>query len=174
MLNLNQQCSKHFIFRDLIECGETWKKHSNSIDNLPKEQNTFTSIRLLCEQILDPVADHFAKITLTYGFASSNLTQLIKRRIYPALDQQAGYEKKRNGQYICPRLGQAVDFYIPKISSKEIGQWIIQHTSFDRLYFYGNNKSLHVSVGPENKQQIVKMTQSTNTNRLVPKVVSNL
>ena len=97
MLNLNQQCSKHFIFRDLIECGETWKKNSNSIDNLPKEQNTFTSIQLLCEQILDPVTDHFETITLTYGFASSNLTQLIKRRIYPALDQHAGYEKKVNG-----------------------------------------------------------------------------
>lgn len=174
MINLNQQCSKHFIFRDLIECSDSWKKYSNLIDNIPKERDTFTSIKLLCEKILDPVRDKFSEITLTYGFASKNLTKLIKGRIYPKKDQHAGHEKDENDNYICSRLGQAADFYIPNVNSKEVARWISVNTPFDRLYFYEDTKSLHVSIGPENKKQIVKMTQSTNTNRLIPKVVSSI
>ena len=174
MIDIYRKCSENFVLKDLIHCGETWEKYQSTINNYPKENDTLISIDVLCNDILEPVSDKFGKITLTYGFASTELTKLIKGRIYPKKDQHAGHEKDENDNYICPRLGQAVDFYIPNVNSKEVARWITVHTPFDRLYFYEDIKSLHVSVGPENKREIVKMTQSANTNRLIPKIVSNI
>ena len=71
-------------------------------------------------------------------------------------------------------MGQAVDFYIPNIHSKEIGKWITKNTVFDRLYFYGDYKPIHVSVGPENKKQIIIMKELTNSAKLIPQIIKNL
>jgi hypothetical protein len=53
----------------------------------------------------------------------------------------------------------------------EVAQRIVQHSPFDRLYFYGDRRPLHVSAGPENKGEVVVMTAS-KTGRLVPRVVT--
>ena len=137
MFEYNYQCSKNFKLKDIIHCGETWNKYKNIIDNLPKELETIKAISFLCENILEPVQKEFGKIILTYGFASYDLTKKIKSRIYSKLDQHSGYEKNKKGNYICERLGQAVDFYIPNINSKNICKWINLNCQFDRMYFYG-------------------------------------
>ena len=173
-MDINRKCSQNFILRDFIQCSKTWELNQSTINNYPRENDTLLSIDLLCNNILEPVTSKFSKIVITYGFASEELTRLIKGRIEPRLDQHAGHEKDENDNYICPRLGQAADFYVPNVNSKEVARWIAAHTPFDRLYFYEDIKSLHVSIGPENKKQIVKMAQSANTNRLMPKVVSSI
>src|SRR5690554_3530993 len=110
--NLDSLCSKHFYFRDLIECGETWA--TNRPNNLPQQLATWKALEQLAQQILDPVTEHFGKPVLTFGFCSSQLATLIKKkvspRIAPKLDQHAGYELNRNGQPICSRGGIACDF----------------------------------------------------------------
>ena len=169
-----KNCSKHFQFEDIYQCGETWKKIHKEIDNLPKQQETFEAIKKLCQLILDPIQDKFGTITLTYGFASLELTQKIKNRIYPLTDQHAGYEKKSNGEYICNRLGQAVDFKIDNVDSLLIARWIVdQQLPFDRMYYYGALKPIHISYGPDHKRQIIKM-KSYSPGKLIPQVVKNL
>jgi hypothetical protein len=172
MISIDDQCSKFFTYRDLIECSDTWKNNKKLIDNIPKEKDTFLGMQLLCKTILDPVEENFGKIILTYGFASKQLTKFINKNIYPKLDQHSGYEKDKKGNYLCSRLGQSVDFYILKKNSKNIAQWIINNILFDRLYFYGDERPIHVSVGPDNKKQIVKMLKINN--KLIPKVVVDL
>lgn len=54
---------------------------------------------------------------------------------------------------------------------QEVARWIVQNTPFDRLYFYGNDKPLHVSYGEEHSRVIVLMLPG-NSGRLVPKVVT--
>ena len=150
------KCSKFFSYEDIYQCGETWFKNKELISNIPKENATYEGIKKLCENILDPIHENFGKINLTYGFASLELTKKIKGRIYPITDQHAGFEKINNGEFICKRLGQAVDFKITNVSSLKIGQWIIENQlPFDRIYFYGSEKPLHISYGPENKKQII-------------------
>jgi hypothetical protein len=36
-------------------------------------------------------------------------------------------------------------------------RFIIYHTPFDRLYFYGDDLPVHVSVGPANNRKISRM-----------------
>ena len=167
-LKINDRCSKYFTYSDLIECGDTYKKYSN-IDNIPNSNETFKAIDQLCQQILDPIHDKYGKVVLTYGFASQNLTKKIKKDIYPKLDQHSGYEKNKKGNYICKRLGMACDFYVENINSYEVARFIVQKLPFDRLYFYERDRPLHVSIGPENKKLIVKMTKLNN--RKIPKVI---
>lgn len=53
----------------------------------------------------------------------------------------------------------------------EVAQWMVQNTPFDRLYFYGNDKPLHVSYGKEHNRVIVLMLPG-KSRQLVPTVVT--
>jgi len=49
----------------------------------------------------------------------------------------------------------------------EVAQWIVKNTPFDRLYFYGDHRPLHVSYGPENKREIVLMISQSPSRRFL-------
>lgn len=165
---IDKMCSKYFRYADLIQCGETIKKQKE-INNLPQSEETLNAIGQLCKKILDPIQEKFGKIKLTYGFASTNLTKQINKNIYPKLDQHSGYEKNSKGNYICSRLGMACDFYIKNISMHAVAKFIIEKLPYDRLYYYGDEKPIHISYGPENNKQIIKMI--VYNDRRIPKVV---
>lgn len=150
--SLDEQCGKHFIFRDFTECGETQAK--TGVPNIPEQAETYNALTELAMLVLDPVIDYFGPIILTYGFCSRELAKRIPGR----------------KQSICKRLGAAVDFRVADESMREVAQWIVQHAPFDRLYFYGDDKPLHVSYGPEHKREIVLMKRGKG-GRLVPTVV---
>jgi hypothetical protein len=135
---------------------------------LPEEPESFTALYELCGNILDPVIEYFGMIELTYGFCSRELARKISKRIAPELDQHAAHERKRNGHPICPRLGAAVDFLIRDENMREVAEWIIANLPFDRLYFYGDNKPLHVSFGPEQKRDAIEM-RPTSKGILTPR-----
>ena len=169
---LDDSCGKYLTFRDLIECGETQGR--TGIDNHPKEPETYEALWRLTTKVLDPVMDYFGGIRLTYGFCSAELGRSIKQNIAPKLDQHAACEKNRRGNYICSRLGAAVDFIIQDESMLEVAAWIAENTPFDRMYIYGDDCPLHVSVGPEMKGEIVFMgwqSMKNGASRRMPKIV---
>ena len=166
--HLDEPCGRHFRFRDFIQCGET--QATTSLPNIPEQIETYKALTRLAILVLDPVVDYFGEIILTYGFSSRELAKHIPGRNAPNLDQHAGYELNTRGKPICPRLGAAVDFIISDESMLEVAQWIVRHTPFDRLYFYRDDRPLHVSYGPENKREIVPM-KSGESGRLIPTVV---
>lgn len=170
---LDKQCSKHFKYQDFVECGETWTLHAPP--NLPHEPETWQAIAQLAQEILDPIVDHFGQVTITYGFCAQALAKLIKNksrpRISPELDQHAGHELNSRGRRICSRGGIACDFFVPGHCMREVTRWIIKNLLFDRLYFYGDKSPIHVSIGPDMKQQIVIMTHSAS-GLLMPRVIS--
>lgn len=197
---LDDPCGQYLRFRDLIECGETWQRLSveaagtadeveaggrgegkdrsggrrqrdAGIDNLPQAPESYNALLELAEQILDPVIDWFGMIRLTYGFCSPRLARQIPGRIDPKRDQHAAHERNRLGNLICPRLGAAVDFVIDDEDMLEVAQWVVEHRPFDRLYFYGADKPIHVSYGPEHERQVVTMLPGPS-GRLVPRTVS--
>lgn len=173
-MDLDEHCGEHFVYRDLIACGETWHRLTaetgEPFDNLPRAAETLAAVRALCAVVLDPAVRRFGKLELTYAFASRCLTTHIPGRIHPAVDQHAGHELNRAGKPICSRLGLAADFRVHGIDSGEVASWVVQHTGFDRLYFYGSDRPLHVSVGPDAVRQIVHMRRGPS-GRLVPRVV---
>ncbi len=154
--SLEAHCSRHFTFEALFHCSDTWE--NSRCQNLPIQQQSWDAYADLAKTILDPIVDNFGKIQLTFGFCGKELRQLILRntqpRIAPQLDQHASYEQNTKGEPVCKRLGAAVDLKIDRMPSKVLATWIATNLPFDRLYYDGANKPIHVSIGPQNSQQI--------------------
>lgn len=161
---LDDKCGQHFSFRDLIECGETWK--TLEVSNSPTTAESFNALADLTRYILDPVVDYFGAIRLTYGFCSRALGKLITKDVAPALDQHAAHERTRAGKPICGRGGAAVDFMVEDEDMAGVAEWIFENLPFDRLYFYGANRPIHVSYGPEEKRHFITIRQ--HAGRRVP------
>ncbi|MCF7970009.1 MAG: hypothetical protein K9L22_02450 [Methylococcaceae bacterium] len=167
---LSNYCSKHFKYLDFIDCGETQEK--NQLVNSPKDPRTIAAIESLATGILDPVVEQFGELKLTYGLCANDLLLQIKKRpspgIAPQLDQHAGYEVNSKNKRICQRDGFACDFYALNTDSLAVAKWIVMHLPFDRLYFYGKNRPIHISIAPENSFAITLLEQSP-TERRIPK-----
>ena len=126
--DLEERCGLNFRYANFIFCGETQKR--TLCHNIPKQPQTYTALADLSAFILDPIIDYYGMIELTYGFASSTLTKLIKERIDPSRDQHASCEVKRTGRLICTRKGAAVDFLVADENMLEVAQWVVAHTPF--------------------------------------------
>ncbi len=164
VVNLDQHCGKYLTYRDLIECGDT--RRDLQLTNTPAQQASFLALYELARQALDPVIDYFGMIRLTYGFCSPALSRKIKGGIAPRLDQHSSCELNTRGQAICDRGGAAVDFVVDDEDMHEVAVWIVENVSFDRLYFYGPNRPLHISIGPENSRVVVWVKKSQNGKRI--------
>ena len=147
---LSEKCSKHFRFEDLILAGET--VFDSKISNRPKQIESYNALRDLSLLVLDPVVDWFGSLKVTYGFCSFELSKMIKKRIAPKLDQHCSYELNSKRNFICERVGAAVDFIVEDEDMFEVAKWVFNNTPVDRLYFYGHDRPIHVSYAPENKK----------------------
>jgi len=161
---LHEKCGHYLTYRQLIECGETWE--SLRIDNRPKSPDSYTALHDLAVNVLDPVIEYYGMIRLTYGFSASALGHHIKGRIAPKLDQHASHETNRLGTPICDRLGAAVDFLVEYEDMRDVANWLAGNTRFDRLYFYGPSRPVHVSYGPSNKGEIIELVETTTGTRV--------
>lgn len=167
--HLDQPCGMNLTFRDLIECGETQAKFS--VSNRPLNPATYNALHDLCSKILDPVIEYFGAIRLTYGFSSPALALKIDGRISPKLDQHSSHEFNRLGKPVCDRLGAAVDFIVEDENMLEVAQWIVKNTTFDRLYFYGAGRPIHVSFSEFPVCQVTLMIKN-QSGKQVPKTVA--
>jgi hypothetical protein len=165
--SLGEKCGSHFRYRDLIECGETWRRLQP--DNLPKSPESFNALCDLARSVLDPVVEYYGSLKLTYGFGGPALTRHIAASIAPHLDQHAACEAGRGGRHICKRLGAAVDFLVEYEDMREVAEWIAANCNFDRIYLYGSDRPIHVSVGPERTREVYELVQAGN--RRVPRKV---
>jgi DNA phosphorothioation-associated putative methyltransferase len=161
---LDSPCGRNFIFRDFVECGET--QFRLGCPNIPKMPETYNALYGLATQLLDPLIDYFGAIKLTYGFCSHELGQHIKERVAPTLDQHAGGERKPNGNLICSRSGVACDFLVEDEDMREVATWVTKNLPFDRLYFYGSDRPIHVSWSREPSFKAYEMHLANSGRRL--------
>ncbi|RRJ21325.1 hypothetical protein EIK76_10640 [Rheinheimera mesophila] len=154
---LNSPISREFTLRDICHCGETWQKIK--VLNIPQQEQSKLDLVCLATELLDPISEQFGKPVLTYGFAGYELLTHLKRkkrsRIAPKLDQHSASELNSKGELICSRSGAAVDLYQPSFSSISLALWISKNLHFDRLYYYGADKPIHLSYHREPQRQIV-------------------
>jgi hypothetical protein len=166
MPELDHPCGRYLTYRQLIECGET--QQTTGVANQPKQPDSYTSLYELAINVLDPVIDYFGMIHLTYGFCSHELGKHIQKRVAPKLDQHAAHERNSKNNLICSRLGAAVDFIVEDENMREVTDWIAENTPFDRLYFYGEHRPIHVSFSAEPKGEIIDLVITEN-GRQIPK-----
>lgn len=163
---------RYLTLEEFCTCTQTYRKYADQIDPFPKNlPETLPALQALNQLILDPVIDHFGRerFRLTYGFCSSDLRKFLEQkdpvtglkngRVAPNLDQHMAHEVKKTGKYYCDRLGASCDFYITNLETCQVIDWILQQKlPFDSLYFYGNDRPLHISYGPRNKRDIWAFT----------------
>lgn len=164
--DLDQRCGETFTYRQLIECGETQARLR--LPNVPLNPESYNALHDLAVKLLDPIVDYFGALRLTYGFCSPALSAHIKARVAPELDQHAAHELNRRGKPICARGGAACDFFVEDEDMRGVADWIIGSLPFDRLYFYGPDKPMHVSYSQAQLRDAFEM-KAGPSGRLVPR-----
>lgn len=164
--DLDSPCGRHFTFRSFIECGDT--QSQTGLPNTPRLAASYNALHALATQIMDPVVDYFGGIRLTYGFCSPELARHIKGGVAPKLDQHASCETSRRGGLICARGGAACDFLVEDEDMEEVARWIRANTPFDRLYFYGRDRPIHVSYSPQPAAAAYRMVPGRGA-RMLPR-----
>jgi hypothetical protein len=141
-------------------------KHPIEIDNKPTSPQTKRALELLLNEILIPIQRKFANLQITYGFTSSELKRYISKNsptgTAPEIDQHSSCELNSLKNLICERSGAACDIIMTDTSMAEVVRYIINNLNYDRIYFYGRDRPVHISCSekPVKHLQIMKETES--------------
>ncbi|MDA0108179.1 hypothetical protein OH456_08485 [Vibrio sp. La 4.2.2] len=131
------------------------KEHSVFTGGNKPSSSSYQQLVLLHMGILEPLSQ-LGEVSITYGFTSHTLLRYLLSNssgdMAPNIDQHASMELNSKGNRICKRDGAACDFYVQGYEQRmdEIAKYICMNLEFDRLYFYGKDRPIHISVGPEN------------------------
>lgn len=151
----------HPLGKQLLE----WylNKHPKTLSNIPTVDSK-PYLEMLISEILIPIERKFGGLTITYGFTSTKLAAYISKNspsgTAPKLDQHAACELNSRNNEISKRKGSACDFIVTNHSMADIARYIVKNLSFDRLYYYGDNRPIHVSVGDEPLKHLQIMSES--------------
>ncbi len=141
-------------------------------DNTPTQTESTQCLIELSTKIIDVLEDKFGPVQVTYGFTNQKLLSYLKKNspkdMGPELDQHASLELNTKGNRICKRDGAACDIYVVGYEDKmdEIADYICNNLNFDRLYFYGINRPVHISIGPENAKYVLYRKRNDNGVRI--------
>lgn len=147
-------------------------KHPTFAENNNPTEQSAVQLTALTQKILTPTQQHFGELLITYGFTSHNLLRWIQTYspgdMAPTLDQHASMEVNSKGNIICKREGAACDFFVCGYENRMhlVAKFIVEKLPFDRLYFYGKNSPIHISIGPENSQ-FVQLRHTNNAGKRV-------
>ena len=106
------QLSRNFTLQELIKSDTAIRMDINNNPN----SGQIEKLKDLCENILQPVRDHFGRVKVTSGFRSEKLGLAIKSSI--------------NRQHA---RAEACDFECIGIDNAELADWIYMNLDFDQL-----------------------------------------
>ena len=145
--------SENFSLQELLKSQTALRK---GIDNKPADPSIITNLQVLCEKVLQPVRDHYARpVVINSGYRC------------PKLNKAIGSSSKSQHT-----KGMAADIEIPGVSNKELAEYIEDNLPFGQLIleFYNgvdpNSGWVHVSyVGDADNR---KQTLTINKNGTFP------
>ena len=126
--------SRNFSLQELIKSDTAIRK---GINNNPNAEQ-IEKLKDLCENILQPVRDHFGRVKVTSGFRSPDLCIAINSSV--------------NSQHA---KAEAADFEAIGTDNAELADWIYKNLNFDQLIleFYTpgepNSGWIHCSYTPD-------------------------
>ena len=125
--------SRNFSLQELIKSDTAVRKGINNNPNAGQIEK----LKALCENILQPVRDHFGRVKITSGFRSEDLCLAIG--------------SSRNSQHA---KAEAADFECVGVDNAEVADWIKMNLETDQLIleFYTpgepNSGWIHASYIP--------------------------
>ena len=126
--------SRNFSLQELIKSDKAIRKGINNNPN----SGQIEKLKDLCENILQPVRDHFGRVKVTSGFRSPDLCIAIGSSV--------------NSQHA---KAEAADFEVIGTDNAELADWIYKNLNFDQLIleFYTpgepNSGWIHCSYTPD-------------------------
>ena len=129
--------SRNFSLQELIKSDTAIRK---GIDNNPNSDQ-IEKLKALCENILQPVRDHFGRVKVTSGYRSVELCMAIG--------------SSANSQHA---KAEAADFECLGVDNAELSDWIKNNLDYDQLileyYTPGepNSAWIHCSYIPEGRR----------------------
>ena len=132
------QLSRNFSLQELIKSDTAIRK---GIDNNPNADQ-IEKLKGLCENILQPVRDHFGRVKVTSGYRSVDLCMAIG--------------SSSNSQHA---KAEAADFECVGVDNAEVADWIKRNLQTDQLIleFYTpgepNSGWIHCSWVPDNRRE---------------------
>ena len=122
------QLSKNFSLAEMVKSQTAERK---GIPNEPRN-NHVEAMKLLCENILQPIRDEFGSFVVSSGYRSPELCIAIGSSI----DSQHA-------------KGEAADFEVAGLDNYKLAKWIEENLPFDQLilecYTGGNSGWVHCS-----------------------------
>jgi len=104
--------TRNFSLLELTKSDTAIRK---GIDNNPNADQV-EKLKALCENILQPVRDHFGRVKVTSGFRSVELCTAIGSSV--------------NSQHA---KAEAADFECPGVDNAELADWIHKNLPYDQL-----------------------------------------
>jgi len=104
--------SRNFTLSELTKSDTAIRKGINNNPNAEQVEK----LKALCENILQPVRDHFGRVKITSGFRSSELCIAIGSSV--------------NSQHA---KAEAADFECPGVDNAELADWIHKNLPYDQL-----------------------------------------
>lgn len=145
-------------------------RHDFLQSNEPIHGSSILALEALVGEVLLPINRTLGKPIITYGFTSFPLKKFIQKAspsgTAPTLDQHSSHETNSVGKQICSRGGAACDFFVEGVATSDIARFITQKLNYDRIYYYGDNRPLHVSIHlTEPLKHLQVMCESKNGRR---------
>ena len=104
--------TRNFTLSEMIKSDTAIRK---GINNNPNAEQ-IEKLKALCENILQPVRDHFGRVKITSGFRSVELCL--------AINSSANSQHAR---------AEAADFECPGVDNVELADWIHKNLPYDQL-----------------------------------------
>ena len=129
--------TRNFTLSELIKSDTAIRRDINNNPNAEQVEK----LKALCENILQPVRDHFGRVKITSGFRSVDLCLAIG--------------SSANSQHA---KAEAADFECPGVDNAELADWIYKNLEPDQLIleFYTpgepNSGWIHCSWIPEGRR----------------------
>jgi zinc D-Ala-D-Ala carboxypeptidase len=146
--------SRNFSLQELIKSDTAIRKGINNNPN----SGQIEKLKSLCENILQPVRDHFGRVKVTSGFRSEELCIAIGSSV--------------NSQHA---KAEAADFEVMGTDNAELADWIYKNLDFDQLIleFYTpgepNSGWIHCSwVADQPRKQFLHAFKSEGKTKYKP------
>ena len=125
--------SEHYYLYELCYSDTANVKH---IENIPSASE-IENLKLLCENILEPIYKKFGKPRITSGYRNAVLNKLVKG--------------VNNSEHMD---GMAADIVVPSISVEALAKWISQNCVYRQLIIerVGSSKWVHISYNCKNNK----------------------
>ena len=107
--------SKNFSLQEMIKSQVADRKGINNNPSPAQIEN----LKLLCENILQPVRDHFGLVNVSSGFRSAELCIAIGSSV--------------NSQHCADNGSAACDFEIFGKDNEEVANWVYSNTPIDQI-----------------------------------------